>query len=144
MLLGCAERADFIIDFTGMAGREFIMYNDAPGPFPAGPPTTDYFIGNAKNPVMAGVLPGQTIDTRNILKFKVVAATAPDPSVPFAGFPAAMPREPFLVPYPAIPAVGPLPALSPAALIAAGAVVRNLTLNEDFDPYGRLRQLVGT
>ena len=53
----------------------------------------------------------------------------------------ALPREPFLVNYPAnIPAVGPIAPLTPPA----GAVVRNLTLNEDFDTYGRLRQLVGT
>jgi spore coat protein A, manganese oxidase len=140
MLLGPAERSDFIIDFTGMAGREFMMYGDAPGPFPVGPPTNDYFIGNNKNPAMAAVLPGQTLDTRNLLKIKVVAATAADPSVPFPGFPAAMPREPFLVPYPAtIPAVGPISPLTPPA----GATVRNITLNEDFDAYGRLRQLVG-
>ena len=100
MLLGPAERSDFIIDFTGMAGREFMMYGDAPGPFPVGPPTNDYFIGNNKNPAMAGVLPGQTLDTRNLLKIKVVAATTADQSVPFPGFPAALPREPFLVNYP--------------------------------------------
>ncbi len=53
LLLGNAERADIIIDFTGQAGKEFIMYNDAPGPFPAGPPTTDYFLGKPQNPVAA-------------------------------------------------------------------------------------------
>ena len=77
MLLAPAERADIIIDFTGMAGKEFILYNDAPGPFPAGPPTTDYFLGNPKNPVQP--LPGTGPDTRQILRFKVVAATTPDP-----------------------------------------------------------------
>jgi len=147
MLLGCAERSDFIIDFTGMAGKEYIMYNDAPGPFPAGPPTTDYFIGNPKNPEMVGVLPGQTIDTRNLVKFKVGPAAVADPQPPFK-FPTdpitgaqTMPREPFLVTYPpAIPAVGPIAPLP----LPAGATVRNLTLNEDFDAYGRLRQMVGT
>jgi spore coat protein A len=141
MLLGCAERSDFIIDFTGMAGREFIMYNDAPGPFPAGPPTNDYFIGNNKNPAMAAVLPGQTLDTRNILKIKVTTATTADQSLPFAGIPASLPgQDPFLVPYPAtIPAVGPIAPLTPPA----SATIRNITLNEDFDTYGRLRQLVG-
>jgi spore coat protein A len=89
---------------------------------------------------MAGVLPGQTIDTRNLVKFKVVPAAVADPQPAFA-FPATMPREPFIVPYPAnIPAVGPIAPLP----VPAGATVRNLTLNEDFDPYGRLRQLVGT
>jgi spore coat protein A len=36
--------------------------------------------------------------------------------------------------------VGPIPPLDPPA----GTAVRNLTLNEDFDQYGRLRQLLGT
>jgi spore coat protein A len=139
MLLGPAERSDFIIDFTGKAGKEYMMYGDAPAPFPAGPATNDYFIGNNKNAAMNNVLPGQTLDTRNLLKFKVVPAVTPDPQPAFA-FPATMPREPFLVPYPAIPAVGPLAPLTPPA----GATVRNLTLNEDFDLNGRLRQLVGT
>ena len=53
------------------------MYNDAPGPFPAGPPTTDYYLGNPKNPVQP--LPGTGPDTRNILRIKVVAAATPDP-----------------------------------------------------------------
>ena len=77
LLLAPAERADIIIDFTGMAGKEFMMYNDAPGPFPAGPPTTDYYLGNPKNPVQPA--PGTGPDTRNILRIKVVAAATPDP-----------------------------------------------------------------
>ena len=72
LLLAPAERADIIIDFTGMAGKEFMMYNDAPGPFPAGPATTDYYLGNPTNPVQPA--PGTGPDTRNILRIKVVAA----------------------------------------------------------------------
>ncbi len=69
MLLGCAERSDFIIDFTGQAGKEFVLYNDAPGPFPGGPPTTDFWLGNPLNPVQpqAGTGP----DTRQLLKIRV-------------------------------------------------------------------------
>ena len=36
LLIAPAERADIIIDFTGKEGREFMMYNDAPGPFRPG------------------------------------------------------------------------------------------------------------
>ena len=54
MLLGPAERSDFIIDFTGQSGKEFILYNDAPGPFPGGRPPTDFFIGEPNNPAQPG------------------------------------------------------------------------------------------
>jgi len=136
LLLGPAERADIIIDFTGLAGKEFMMYNDAPGPFPAGPPTTDYYLGNPKNPIQP--LAGTGPDTRNILKFKVVNAPVADPQ------PAGPILNPNLLdPAPIVPyttTVAPIPPLVPPA----GAFLRNLTLNEDFDGYGRLRQLLGT
>ncbi len=34
LILAPAERADVIIDFSGQAGKEFILYNDAPGSLP--------------------------------------------------------------------------------------------------------------
>src|SRR4029079_7046826 len=34
MLYAPGERADFIVDFTGLSGKSFILYTDAPGPFP--------------------------------------------------------------------------------------------------------------
>jgi spore coat protein A, manganese oxidase len=136
LLLGPAERADVIIDFTGLAGKEFIMYNDAPGPFPAGPPTTDYYLGNPKNPVQP--LPGTGPDTRNIFRVKVVAAAVPDPQ------PAGPILNPALLdPAPLAPittTVAPIPPL----VAPAGTPVRDLTLNEAFDLYGRLTQLLGT
>lgn len=39
MLLAPAERADVIIDFTGMAGKKYIVYNDAATPFSGTPDT---------------------------------------------------------------------------------------------------------
>lgn len=137
LLLGNAERADIVIDFTNMAGREYIMYNDAPGPFPAGPPTTDYWLGNPKNPVQP--LPGTGPDTRQILRIRVnkpLTTPEPRPVAPILT-PAFMDPAP-LVPYTTV--VAPIPPL-PAP---AGALLRDLTLNEDFDPWGRLRQLLGT
>ena len=35
LLLGTAERADVLIDFTPYAGQTIILYNDAAAPFPA-------------------------------------------------------------------------------------------------------------
>jgi hypothetical protein len=72
LLLGPAERADVIVDFTGLAGQEIILYNDAPAPFPMGPPFNDYFLGNPKNPIQP--LAGTGPDTRQILRIKVVTA----------------------------------------------------------------------
>ena len=36
LFLGCAERADVIVDFSGMRGATVTMTNDAPAPFPDG------------------------------------------------------------------------------------------------------------
>ena len=72
MLLAPAERSDFIIDFSGYpTGTEFIMYNDAPGPFPDGPSENDHFAGNEAS----AAVPGSSPDTRQLMKFKVVGAT---------------------------------------------------------------------
>jgi len=136
LLLGPAERADIIIDFSGMAGREFMMYNDAPGPFPAGPPTTDYYLGNPKNPVQP--LPGTGPDTRNILRIKVVTAATADPQ-PVGAILDPTLIDPALLVTPTS-TVAPIPAMFPPA----GIPVRDLTLNEAFDQYGRLTQLLGT
>jgi spore coat protein A, manganese oxidase len=136
LLLAPAERADIIIDFTGKAGQEFMMYNDAPGPFPAGPPTTDYYLGNPKNPIQP--LPGTGPDTRNILRIKVVAATIPDPQPVGPILNPALLNPAPLVPY--TTTVAPIPPL----VAQAGTPVRDLTLNEAFDLYGRLVQMLGT
>jgi len=146
LLLAPAERADVIIDFTGQAGKEFIVYNDAPGPFPAGPATTDYFLGNPGNPIQPTTIRDKVTrekwptgpDTRQILRIKVVPATSSDPQ------PAGNILDPTLMdPAPLVPyttTLGPIPPLA----APAGASLRDLTLNEDFDTYGRLRQLLGT
>ena len=36
LLLGSAERADVVVDFSAYAGKTLILYNDAPAAFPAG------------------------------------------------------------------------------------------------------------
>ncbi len=45
LALGPAERADAIVDFTSMAGKTFIVYNDAPAAWPAGVWSYDYYTG---------------------------------------------------------------------------------------------------
>ena len=47
LLLGPAERADLVVDFSKYAGRTLILYNDAPAAFPARVPSYDYYTDNA-------------------------------------------------------------------------------------------------
>lgn len=46
LLLGTAERADVVVDFSKYAGKTLILYNDAPAAFPAGDARYDYYTGN--------------------------------------------------------------------------------------------------
>ena len=65
LILGPAERADVVIDFSAFAGQDIILYNDAPAPFPGGAPTNDYYLGNPRNPVIpvAWLWPGYAADS---------------------------------------------------------------------------------
>jgi len=45
LMLGPAERADVIIDFSKFSGHTLILYNDAPAPWPALDPHYDYYTG---------------------------------------------------------------------------------------------------
>jgi spore coat protein A len=127
-----AERWDVLVDFTGFAGKKVILYSDAPAPFPMGDPRNDYFPGAPKNPTIT--TPGYGPNTRQILRFNVVPATSADPPLTITPSTDMTPGlDPFLVP----PTTAPLPP-------PPGVPVRVLTLNETFDVYGRLIQLLGT
>jgi spore coat protein A len=78
LLLGPAERADVIVDFSAVpVGSKLILFNDAPGPFPGG--------GDAPTrPEVKGLGP----DTMNLVQFTVVPLTTPDVS---AGRPITLP-----------------------------------------------------
>ena len=45
LIMGPAERADVIVDFSKYAGRTLILYNDAPTAFPALVPQYNYYTG---------------------------------------------------------------------------------------------------
>jgi spore coat protein A len=121
LLLAPAERADLIIDFSQVPpGSRLILYNDAPAPFPGPDERDDYYPGNPKNPTPS--TPGYGPNTRALMQFRVGPLVgSPDP--------------------PAAPLT--LPAIIPLYESAA-TTVRDLTLNEDFDGYGRLIQRLGT
>ncbi len=91
LLLGPAERADVVVDFSAYAGKTLILYNDAPTAFPALDPRTDYYTGapdmtdtgGTKTP-NAGFGP----NTRTVMQIKVKAAD-PAPAFDLAALQAA-------------------------------------------------------
>ncbi len=82
LLLGTAERADVIVDFSTYAGQTLILYNDAPAAFPALDPRYDYYTGApdlTSTGGSPGTQPGYGPNTRTIMQIKVAAAPTPLP-----------------------------------------------------------------
>jgi spore coat protein A len=148
LLLAPAERADVVIDFNGRAGQTFILYNDATAPFPGGDARNEYFTGAPDQTAFGGApttLQGFGPNTRTLMKIVVTAGTGD--SIPTAAWLKILnplletnfiignqPRLLYNNGNPAVP--GPVP--------YTGRVDRKLTLNEDFDEFGRLIQTLGT
>ncbi len=133
LLLAPAERADVLFDFSGYAGKNIILYTDCPAPFPGGDPRNDYFPGfnTNKNPVNGTTTPGYGPNTREIMRFKVVAASSADAPLTIKKGTSMPGIDPLLVP---VGVTTPPP----------GTTTRPLTLNETFDEFGRLIQYLGT
>jgi len=138
LLLGPAERADVIIDFSAVpVGSKLILYSDTPAPFPSGDIRNDYYTGDEDQTAFGGALttqPGFGPNTRTLMQIRVTALSgSPDPydfattlrllngALPIA-YANQQPRD-----------------LDPTGLAPLGK-----TLNEDFDNYGRLIQRLGT
>jgi FtsP/CotA-like multicopper oxidase with cupredoxin domain len=80
LLLGPAERADVIIDFSRVPnGSKLIMYNDAPAPMPGFDPRYDYYTGDP-NQVDQGGAPSTVMgygpNTRTVMQFQVSSKRA--------------------------------------------------------------------
>ncbi len=74
LILGTAERADVIVDFSAYAGKTLILYNDSPAPFPAIDPRYDYYTGNPDLTDIGGTpstQPGFGPNTRTIMQIRV-------------------------------------------------------------------------
>jgi spore coat protein A, manganese oxidase len=161
LLLAPAERADVLIDFAGRAGEKFILYSDSPAPFPGGDPRNDYYTGNPdytdpgrnEDELGGGAPPtqaGQGPNTRTIMKIAVGSGT--NGFVLNAAKRAALSmalQQNFRGGNPVVPQQPPLlydggDAATPGPVPYNGRVHRRLTLNEDFDDYGRLGQNLGT
>jgi spore coat protein A, manganese oxidase len=144
LLMAPGERADVVIDFSGVpAGARLILYTDAPAPFPGGDSRNDYYAGCPDQGAIGGAAstpPGYGPNTRTLMQFRVVARTgAPDPAamsllerLAVQGGKTAAATASALIPVPA------------AIDLARVTRIRNVTLNEDFDDYGRLIQMMGT
>jgi FtsP/CotA-like multicopper oxidase with cupredoxin domain len=91
LLLGTAERADVIVDFSAYAGKTLILYNDAPAAFPAGVSTYDYYTGTPDQTDAGGApttQPGYGPNTRTVMQIRVKAA-APAPAYDVVALEAA-------------------------------------------------------
>jgi FtsP/CotA-like multicopper oxidase with cupredoxin domain len=96
LLLGPAERADVIVDFSQYAGQTLILYNDAPAAFPARDPRYDYYTGNADLTEAGGApstLPGYGPNTRTVMQIRVAAAE-PAPAFDLVSLEAAFAHQP--------------------------------------------------
>ncbi len=79
LLLGPAERADVIIDFSKYAGKTLILYNDSPAPVPAFDTRYDYYSGDPDQTTSGGApttQPGYGPNTRTIMQIKVANTNA--------------------------------------------------------------------
>ncbi|MFZ4649532.1 MAG: multicopper oxidase family protein [Rubrivivax sp.] len=134
LLVAPGERADLIVDFRAVpAGSILILYNDAAAPFPKGSALNDHYPGNPKTPTST---PGYTSATRTLLQIRVKPLVgAPNPAI---SLPATAMQNPLDPPY----LISQVPGVPNA--LPTGIRVRRLTLNEAFDLYGRLIQMLGT
>jgi spore coat protein A len=77
ILMSPAERADVIVDFTGVTEGSYVLANIGPDePFAGGRPAVDFDVADPAT-------------TGQVMQLRVVAATGPDPSTPprFLGLP---------------------------------------------------------
>jgi FtsP/CotA-like multicopper oxidase with cupredoxin domain len=91
LLLGPAERADVVVDFSKFAGQTILLYNDAPAPVPAFDSRIDYYTGDPDQTSTGGApstLPGYGPNTRTIIQVNV-RATASGPTPAFNVAPVA-------------------------------------------------------
>jgi FtsP/CotA-like multicopper oxidase with cupredoxin domain len=83
LLLGPAERADVVVDFSKYAGQTLILYNDAPAPVPAFDPRYDYYTSDPDQSATGNntggaptTRPGYGPNTRTMMMIKVAPATS--------------------------------------------------------------------
>jgi spore coat protein A len=143
LLLGPAERADLIVDFSAVpVGMGVILYNDAPAPFPGG--SRDFDSDSGDREAREGFSP----NTRTPLLFRRVAGAGQTLRIPMPAAGATL--VPVLPTKPDSANGGFKLDLTPGSLVTFKGTTyqyltttQELTLNESVDPYGRLTQLIG-
>ena len=168
LLLGPAERADVIIDFSSApVGSRLILYNDAYAPVPGADPRYDYFTGNPDQLASGGAattLPGYGPNTRTIMQFRVRATPAAPVAYDLATLQAQLPlayvaSQPApLVPQTAYPGAFQAASDTYARIFSTGLTFTPVgsatpvtlpfkakAIAEGFDPdYGRITSNLGT
>lgn len=85
LLLGPAERADVVVDFSAYAGQTLILYNDAPAALPAPDPRYDYYTGAPDQTDTGGapaIAPGVGPNIRTVMQIRVgTSVTTPTTDV---------------------------------------------------------------
>ncbi|MCX6548894.1 MAG: multicopper oxidase domain-containing protein [Acidobacteria bacterium] len=145
LIVAPGERLDVVMNLNGKGGKSYILYNDAPGPYPNGGPENDY-----PSPTLIG-------DTSVLMRFEVkadaktIAKDTPwmlTPKTPLAADGNSLIDPPLAGPS----ATAAANKLSWASITTKplpiptrkGVTVRQLTLNEAFDANNRLIQMLGT
>ncbi|HLK09577.1 MAG TPA: hypothetical protein VKV30_16600 [Candidatus Angelobacter sp.] len=148
LLLAPGERADLVIDFNGVpAGSTFILYNDAPAPFPGGDSRNDYFTGDGDQTAIGGA-PNTQLgfgpNSRTLMRFVVTGGAGDSVASPtwLANLNVKL-RTNFLDGNQLGLLYHGSDLSVPGALPYTGPVDRKLTLVEEFDDHGRLIQLIG-
>ena len=170
LFMGPAERADVIIDFSKYAGKTIVLYNDAPAPVPAFDPRYDYYTGNPDQTAEGGApstLKGFGPNTRTIMVFKV-GRKGKTPAFNLAALQAALPAA-FAASFPVAQGLAPIVAESAYNAPYGGAFTNTYstiqantlsytqidgtpvvnaplqpkTIQELFDPYGRMNSTLG-
>ena len=114
LLIGLAERADVIVDFTNVPAGNYVLGNVGPDePFGGGVPGVDF-------------PPADTASTGQILQFRVIAPLAPDTTTP----------PQFLV----LPPVAPLP---PATVTRPLALLEEMSMIHDGPAAAMLGTIAG-
>ena len=143
LIVAPAERLDLILDLNGKGGKKYILYNNAPGPYPNGAPENDY-----PSPTLVG-------DTSILMRFEVkldAKTITKDPAFKLTPTTALASVSDAKIDPPLAGPVATATTLSWASITTAplpiptrkGIVVRQLTLNEAVDAYNRLIQMLGT
>ena len=133
---------------TSRAGSTFILFNDAVAPFPGGDSRNSYFTRDGDQTASGGApntLAGFGPNTQTLLKITVTSGSGD--SVPTSTWLEKLNTQlrtnfltgsqPGLLYHNGDPSV-------PGRVPYTGPIHRKLTLNEDFDDYGRLIQTLGT